>query len=604
MNEYRRKPKVIIKRKSGFLGKIFCLFLGFILGVVSVVGGVAGAGYYFANRKVSEIDEMVGDKLPVELSQLLSDEYYENTVLNLLGGVATASAEIAEGTGSFHSLYQISPSVKDTVDSLAAQIKGLGSNLSQEEIASSLMNTPFGEMSAYLKGDLVNSFVLGDLLIATGMFTFEQLTQDAPMMVLCYGVEGEDYQLDEVNKKVIMLGESKATTFGDVRKDGLTVNIMEVPLDAFLSAETTDKKTLYFLYGRENTHYEFVYVDKGAPAPEGTSKLGGDPSQPNKDVYARLLKKQVAAHAIVKDGVTKYYAHNEYGEPLLSDVNDKTSYVTLEASNKSEYDYQYVHHDKTYYLKADETLSPIRIKGALAGGSLETYAPAYYVVEKTTTSESNEMQYLDVYYQRNCIADLEDKEKGIVFNMSSRLELYEVLDEKEIKSNPFLKYMGHVTLDELPLAIESLSIAEAFETDIYKMNESKTHFLDVNGNVLYEKDGAYYTNEACTVAGERVVTGTWSYLLDDPSNPNDKPEDYTVTQVNVLVENMKSSIQSTNLGQLVKDEIVTFTDDSASGGKTAEAKKTEFLTKTINGEKVSEMSITQLLEIILAMPST
>ena len=164
--------------------------------------------------------------------------------------------------------------------------------------------------------------------------------------------------------------------------------------------------------------------------------------------------------------------------------------------------------------------------------------------------------------------------------------------------------MGHVTLDELPLAIESLSIAEAFETDIYKMNESKTHFLDVNGNVLYEKDGAYYTNEACTVAGERVVTGTWSYLLDDPSNPNDKPEDYTVTQVNVLVENMKSSIQSTNLGQLVKDEIVTFTDDSASGGKTAEAKKTEFLTKTINGEKVSEMSITQLLEIILAMPST
>ena len=599
MRDYNRQPRVIVKRKGGFFGKLFCLLLGFILGVVSVVGGVAGAGYYFANKKVSEIDEMAGDSLPVELSALLTDEYYEGTVLNLLGGIAQASAEIASGEGSLETLLQISPTVQKTVDSVAAKMKELGSNIPQEEIAEQLMTTSFTNLPAYFKGELVNSFVLGDLLVSTGMITFEDLTSDMPMMVLCYGVEGEDYQIDYTNKKVIMLGDSKPTTFGDVREDGLTVNIMEVPLDSFLTAEPTDKKTLYFLYGRENIHYEFIYVEKGAPAPEGTTKLEDNPLYPNKDVYAKLMKKQVAAYAYTEGGTTNYYAVNEYGEPLLSDINNKTSYIALEPSQADGYVYEYEHHGKTYYLKADDTLPAIRVKGVLAGGSLEAYAPAYYVVENTEDGQKT-----DVYYTRNCIKDLEDKEKGIVFNMSNRLELYDVLDEGEVARNPFLKHVSHVTLDELPIAIESLSLTQVFETDIYKMNAQKTYFVDALGNRLYEKDGVYFKDEACSVTGERVLVGTWAYLLDDPSNPNDKPEDYTVTQVNTLVENMKKSIQGANLGKLVDDEIITFTDDSASGGQTATQKKAEFMTKTVNGNKLSEMSITELLEILLEMPST
>ena len=67
---------------------------------------------------------------------------------------------------------------------------------------------------------------------------------------------------------------------------------------------------------------------------------------------------------------------------------------------------------------------------------------------------------------------------------------------------------------------------------------------------------------------------------------------------------MKKSIQSANLGKLVEDEIITFTDDSLSGGQTAAQKKTEFMSKTVNGNKLSELSITQLLELLLEMPST
>ncbi len=598
MRDYDRQPRVIVKRKGGFFGKLFCLLLGFILGVVSVVGGVAGVGYYFVNQKVSDVDEMAGDSLPVELSALLSDEYYEGTVLNLLGGIAGVSEEIASGQGSFETIYQISPAIKTTVDSLAAQIKALGSNLPQEEIANSLMTTSFSNLPTYFKGELVNSFILGELLVSTGMFTFEALTSDMPMMVLCYGVEGEDYQIDYINKKIVMLGDSKPTTFGDVRADGLTVNIMEVPLDAFLTADPTDKKTLYFLYGRENIHYELLYVEKGAPAPEGTTKLEDNPNVPNMDVYSKLLKKQVAAYAVTTGGTTTHYAVNEYGEPLLSDINNKTSYIALQPSHEGDYAYQYEHHGKTYYLKADDTLPAVRVKGALAGGSLKAYAPAYYVVERT-----GENDYVDVYYTRNCIADLEDKEKGIVFNMSNRLELYDVLDEREIASSPLLKHVSHTTLDELPIAIESLTLTQVFETDIYKMDAQKTYFVDALGNRLYEKDGQYYKNEACTVAGERVLVGTWAYLLDDPENPSDKPEDYTVTQVNTLVENMKKSIQGATLGRLVEDEIITFTDDSSSGGQTATQKKADFMTKTINGNKLSELSITELLELLLEMPS-
>ena len=41
--ELEQKPKVIVKKKGGLLGKIVALFLGIIIGIVGGLGGVAFA---------------------------------------------------------------------------------------------------------------------------------------------------------------------------------------------------------------------------------------------------------------------------------------------------------------------------------------------------------------------------------------------------------------------------------------------------------------------------------------------------------------------------------------------------------------------------------
>ena len=65
----RERQKTVVKKKSGIAGKIGCLLLGFVMGVVGTVGGVGGLGYYAVTQvKIKDAVGMVNDMAGLNLN--------------------------------------------------------------------------------------------------------------------------------------------------------------------------------------------------------------------------------------------------------------------------------------------------------------------------------------------------------------------------------------------------------------------------------------------------------------------------------------------------------------------------------------------------------
>ena len=101
------KPRVIVKKKGGLLGKLVALFLGIVIGIVAGIGGLVGAGYYIATQvklkdAASTVTSLSGLQIP--LSDYLTDESADKTLVGLIESVSNAAAKISEGTGTLGDL--------------------------------------------------------------------------------------------------------------------------------------------------------------------------------------------------------------------------------------------------------------------------------------------------------------------------------------------------------------------------------------------------------------------------------------------------------------------------------------------------------------------
>lgn len=118
------------------------------------------------------------------------------------------------------------------------------------------------------------------------------------------------------------------------------------------------------------------------------------------------------------------------------------------------------------------------------------------------------------------------------------LTLTEILGETDVEGNTFLKHLKDSTIKTFADDLEALTIQQIFEDDIYQKDE----------------DGNFVTDEN----GEKILTGTWKYLLTE----NGKEVQYKISEVNKLVGNMTANVQSATLEDLHKDGIIT-TDNTA-----------------------------------------
>ena len=385
--EIEREPKVIVKKKGGWGGKIIALSLGFVIGAGSLVGGVAALGYWALSSPIKNVENKAQSFVPnLDLQQYLTQEYYDGNVLKLIGGIRDVINDISAGEGGFAELAQISPKVKDAVRSLAKNMKKLGSNIEEDAIYDSLMNTPFSSLGGYLSNTLLKSVEVGPMLLGANAFEFDVLTQDKLMMALLYGVEGEDYVLitetdengNETKKIAWVDGGRKPLSIGEIQEDGVTAALSYLPVDSLLTVNEGDGMMASLAYGA-SSHY--TYIDKLDEKGQVVKDEEGNPVrvvQMNARVYTSADNEkfydedgnELACTAAPLQGATDIYVLTfKDGENNVTDVQ----YAKLRKSETQALAATLEGEEKLYDIYKDEAcVKPLRYKKTTVTDLMET----------------------------------------------------------------------------------------------------------------------------------------------------------------------------------------------------------------------------------------
>lgn len=244
-------------RRGGFLGKFIALLLGFILGVVAVIGGVAGVGYWAISKPVKELTNTVNGLVDPDIDfnkYLNMEKYGDATVLEFINDVLAAAQSVANEKGTLNDFNEISPLVSSTVAKLMETVGEFGFNIDQDR----LMTTEFGSMTDFFK-EVINNTAAGDILRSFDM-------SSPLLMALCYGEEGVDYTIDE-NGEVQMAEGSEKTLIKDFLGDDVTKLLEKVPVGSLLTdldPDDPDDDIMFAIaYGTKGSTFEFVTDTEG-----------------------------------------------------------------------------------------------------------------------------------------------------------------------------------------------------------------------------------------------------------------------------------------------------------------------------------------------------
>jgi len=226
MARHQRNTATVVKKGGGFLGKLLCLLLGFILGIVGTIGGVGGLGYYVVTQvkikdAFSTINGMTG--ADIQYTDFVTEEIGEGSTYDLIMEIVGVVEDIGNGNGSLESLNQISPLVGTNIQTLLTTVAEYGVEIEYDE----LMNKPFAQLGEYL-GETLNGIEIAPLLNTFGV------EATGLIALICYGEEGRDfvyettangdYVLDDKGMKIILpIGDSQFATVGSLI-DGALLN--------------------------------------------------------------------------------------------------------------------------------------------------------------------------------------------------------------------------------------------------------------------------------------------------------------------------------------------------------------------------------------------
>lgn len=256
----RKKKRKPVRKKSGVLGKILCLFLGMLLGICATLGGIVGVGYWVytrpLNKTVHTLDKFVGDDLYAMLFGTtdedgnvtygyLSEAYAEKTVKALVGDITKAAKALTGNNGTLGALNEISPKVGSTVDSLLKNLEKYNIPLTREGLLNAPLKSSDGKetLQEYFENALMNT--------AAGDFFSAFNGEPSPMLLaLCYGEENTDY-IKNADGKIVMLGNSEKTKLGDFLGKDMSKVLDKVPVEAVMKIKTSEPMLCTLAYGAE-----------------------------------------------------------------------------------------------------------------------------------------------------------------------------------------------------------------------------------------------------------------------------------------------------------------------------------------------------------------
>ena len=302
------------KKKSGFLGKLVAVILGFLFGIIATIGSLAAIGYYvYAKMRIRDGFELVGNFVgDIDYTQYITDEYADKTVSELVGELQGLVSSLSDKSLTLADLNKISPQVETQVTKLADSLeanynipveinsrnKDTNGNILDEkgaviidkdgnvektdengravltaengEMLVGIMDLPFSLLSDFVMGT-VRPLELGAVLSSPSL---NMLAGNDMLMLLCYGDES-NYEI--VDGEVVMKNGARATTIGDLLgsgsgtdgEGGITsvldnislAGLLEVTSDGF---DDSDPVVRALVYGTEGKNYIYD-EDAGEP---------------------------------------------------------------------------------------------------------------------------------------------------------------------------------------------------------------------------------------------------------------------------------------------------------------------------------------------------
>ena len=683
-----KKSPTIVK-KGGWLGKIVALLLGLVIGLVAGLGGLVGAGFYIVTQmKIKDAANTVGSLSGIEipLSDYLSDEYAEMTLLGLFNGASQTFSKIGEGKGTLDDLNNISPFVGTFITQKGGLVDMLAS-FGIETTAEELMSKYIVKKVATVERD--DQYLTDFLLLKMNEIPFAQFIQtlgfpgNEMITILCYGVEGVDYKIED--GKYVMLGDSKALTVGDFMSAELDNRIEKLPLDSIMGTpEDEIMATLFYGASHRYTQTEsgnvimnqvFYTYDGEHFYDDNGDKLALQSATPvSGEENAYLLKfkdgtEQIARLstgnkylAFTTDGTEIRYPKTTVGD-LDGEAENLINSITLEAALQLDEDshailqsiaygengekrtikdlrekntelineielsdiipadtedtiVMYLLYGKEnvhYSVDTEGEIIPLQKRVALYDGKVfneygelienatpngtESYTQdgeTYDLIADgslgtvqvkitdgdTTTKHDATLYYVsqggeNLYYEPTTIGDMQNAE--MLSSLTGRLQLKDVMD---VGDHTLLKHLGEETIDDLPEAINALTIDDVFgehfhyrtynpATGAYtSYRENGNHQpIDEEGNLV---EGAYMVdinnqsvdsnNDGIITREEadKALTGTWKYLLMDRKADGTFEIDHhhTLTEMDGMVEYMSNNVQTATIRELKLDGIV------------------------------------------------
>ncbi len=268
--ETNKKPRVKVVKKGSFFGKLLAVFLGFLLGIISCLGGIVGIGYYVVGvMKIEDgAETMNGFGLDFDYTDYINASFGDKTLIDYITAVTGVVGEIAEGKGTLNDLNELSPYVKTLLagdpsisaaqgefNGILPMLESFGLVLDVDEFMNKILVGGGGDKpdpSKYLTDYVMEEtykLPVGDLLSLAGM------NPEGLIATLFYGEKGVDWEKDANGKVVPVEGGTPWVTISDVMSGAISERISSIPIYTVMEPEDkSDALMMSLVYGSSNRY--------------------------------------------------------------------------------------------------------------------------------------------------------------------------------------------------------------------------------------------------------------------------------------------------------------------------------------------------------------
>ena len=456
---------------KGYLGRILALLLAFLFGMLAVVGGLLGGGYFLAVTPSRNLLNFL------KLNEgLLTEEYLDKSVIDIVTDVRNDINSLTEPQNIRLSTFsKYSPVVDKMVDSIVEQVSAYGISVDK----TTLSTTPLGGLAFYLMDDVIMTAQLGGMLSVNA--------ESEPFMIaLCYGTEGSneeggDYQV--VDGQIVMNEGKEARTLGALVSEANTI-INSMPLESILDAGIDSAAVILALcYGTEGVNYT---VDENGGITMLTDPLTGKP-YPVRKVEDLTGNSDLIQNVTIGDVIT--IDENTTGILLaikdwtLNDLSDASRIESLRLSQ---------------VVTIDENSAPI-LK-AMQDWRISDMTDAD-MVDSLTLGQIIEI----TQDSAKLLKSIADTPIGDLSATIDTLRLCDMLDAKAIEGNKILRNLKMSSLDTLADDIQNLTVAQVFGDELYSYLDMSDTDTGTNGKKYSDLIHGYNHSDDTNTAGGAIL---------------------------------------------------------------------------------------------------